>query len=190
VERDLGIRIYVAGFDSGKGMPAPVDYRDVAHVWRQGFCAMDAKKLREQLSRDTELVLGDVESTVPSWVPKASVGFVAFDLDYRSSTKQAFRLFEHQDTHTRLPRTYCYFDDIIFPEHACHNEYAGELCAIREFNEEHEHQKICPIHMLRYTRVHPAPWNEQMYVHHDFTHPLYSNNVTPSGESYRQLQMK
>jgi hypothetical protein len=186
---DFAIQIHVTGFDSGQGMPAPVDYRDMAHVWGKGFYAMDAKKLKAQLSPGTELILGDVEETVSSWVPKASIGFVAFDLDYYSSTKQAFRLFEYDDANTRLPRTYCYFDDMIWPEHACHNEYVGELCAIREFNEEHEHQKICPIHMFRRTRVHPARWNEQMYVHHDFRHPLYCQNVTPSGEEYTQIPL-
>src|SRR5580700_1210970 len=50
-----------AGSDSGQGMPAPVDYRDMAHVWGKGFYAMDAKKLKAQLSPGTELILGDVE---------------------------------------------------------------------------------------------------------------------------------
>src|SRR5580658_9317485 len=45
VETDLGIRIHVCGFDSGGGMPAPVDYRDLPHVWDQGFFAMDVPKL-------------------------------------------------------------------------------------------------------------------------------------------------
>lgn len=183
----MGIRIHVTGFDSGEGMPAPADYRDLAHVWAKGFYAMDAARIKAKSSPGTELILGDVEEAISSWTPKASIGFVAFDLDYRSSTKQAFRLFEK--TNTYLPRTYCYFDDVIWPEHACYNEYVGELCAIREFNEEHEHQKICQIHLLRHTRVHPAPWNDQMYVHHDFRHPLYGQNVTPAGEQHTQLHL-
>ncbi|MBZ5626492.1 MAG: hypothetical protein LAQ69_48590 [Acidobacteriia bacterium] len=32
----VGIQIDVVGFDSGEGMPAPVDYRDLPHVWGQG----------------------------------------------------------------------------------------------------------------------------------------------------------
>ncbi len=184
VSTHLGVQISVAGFDSGQGMPAPVDYRDLAHVWGKGFYKMDAAKLKSKLSPGTELILGDIEDTVRSWVPKGSIGFVAFDLDYYSSTKTAFRLFETDDPHTRLPRVYCYFDDLRWPEHACHNEYMGELCAIKEFNQEHEHKKICPIHMFRHTRVHQEPWNEQMYMLHDFRHPLYCQNVTPSGDEY------
>jgi hypothetical protein len=185
----LGIRIHVAGFDSGQGMPAPAGYRDLAHVWDKGFYKLDVSRLKAQLSPGTELILGDIEDTVPSWVPKGSIGFVAFDLDYYSSTKTALRLFENDDTNTRLPRSYCYFDDLMWPEHACHNEYTGELCAIREFNEEHEFKKICPIYMFRHTRIHQAPWNEQMYVLHDFRHPLYCKNVTPFDERHTQIPL-
>jgi hypothetical protein len=185
----LEIQINVAGFDSGQGMPAPGNYRDLAHVWAKGFYKMDVSKLKAELSPSTELILGDIEDTVLSWTPKASIGFVAFDLDYYSSTKNAFRLFENQDVRARLPRVYCYFDDLMWPEHACHNEYVGELYAIRQFNEVHEHKKICPIHMFRHTRAHQAPWNEQMYVLHDFRHPLYCKNVTPPDEKHTQMRL-
>jgi hypothetical protein len=184
-----GIRIHVTGFDSGQGMPAPADYRDLPHIWNKGFYKMDVSSLRAKLSPDTELILGDIEATIPAWVPKGPIGFVAFDLDYYSSTKTALRLFENDDTNTRLPRTYCYFDDLMWPEHACHNEYLGELCAIREFNAEHEYKKLCPIHMFRHTRVHQEPWNEQIYVLHDFKHPLYVKNITPSGAWHTELPL-
>lgn len=186
----LGVQIDVAGFDSGQGMPPPADYRDLAHVWDQGFYAMDVPKLKARLSPGTELVLGDIGDTLPSWAHKRRIGFVAFDLDYYSSTKKAFRLFESNDPDTLLPRTHCYFDDLFWPERACHNQYAGELCAIREFNQEHEYKKIDPIHLLRHTRVHPAAWNDQMYVFHDFKHPLYCQNITPSGDHHRQLALR
>jgi hypothetical protein len=84
---------------------------------------------------------------------------------------------------------YCYFDDIIWPERAAHNEYTGELCAIREFNEEHEMKKICPIHLLRHTRLQPAPWADQFYIMHDFRHSLYTRNITPDDEAHTQLPL-
>ncbi|HXB67055.1 MAG TPA: hypothetical protein VNY05_02360 [Candidatus Acidoferrales bacterium] len=185
----FAIRIDVTGFDSGQGMPAPNDYRDLPYVWDKGFYKMDVSELKARLSPATELIIGDVEQTVPSWVPKASIGFVAFDLDYYSSTKTALGLFGNHDANTRLPRCYCYFDDLMWPEYACHNEYVGELCAIKEFNEQHESKKLCPIHMFRHSRVHQAAWNEQMYVLHDFKHPLYCKNVTPSGDRYTQIPL-
>jgi hypothetical protein len=83
ISKALGIGIDVVGFDSGEGMPKPIDYRDLPHVWREGFFPMDQDKLREQLD-GAQLVLGDVERTVAEWAkaPHAPVGFISFDLDY------------------------------------------------------------------------------------------------------------
>ena len=189
VGQRFGVRIHVAGFDMGSGMPAPCGYRDLPYIWDKGFYKMNVSELKDKLSPDTELILGNIEETVPAWIPKASIGFIAFDLDYYSSTRTAFRMFENDNAESRLPRVYCYFDDIMWPEYACHNEFVGELCAIREFNEEHEHKKIAPIHMFRHTRVHQAAWNEQMYVLHDFQHSLYGRNITASGEQHTQLPL-
>lgn len=183
------LNVQVIGFDSGEGMPEPVDYRDLPHVWGKGYYAMDQKKLRSLLLPSTELVIGDVVETVSSWLGRGStapVGFVAFDLDYYSSTKAALSIFDTPSYERRLPRVFCYFDDLVWPEHACHNEYIGELCAIREFNQMHEALKLCPINMLRYMRPLQDAWNEQMYVLHDFRHPLYCKNITPQDKEHTQ----
>ena len=37
VSAALGIKIAVFGFDSSEGMPPPLDYRDIGHVWAEGF---------------------------------------------------------------------------------------------------------------------------------------------------------
>jgi hypothetical protein len=186
---DQGVTIHVSGFDSGKGMPAPTDYRDLPHVWGQGFYAMEEAKLRARLSSSTELVIGDVAEAVLQWNALAPVGFVAFDLDYYSSTKAALSLFEASDARPHLPRVYCYFDDIIWPERACHNEYVGELRAIREFNDAHTSLKVCPIHLLHHTLPHRSAWSDAMYVLHDFQHPLYSRNITGTDEAATQLRI-
>jgi hypothetical protein len=185
---EFGIQIHVCGFDGG-GMPPPADFRDLPHVWQAGFYAMDVPKLKASLRPGTELILGDVRATLASWTPKASVGFVAFDLDYYTSTKDAFVLFDRH-TDALLPRVYCYFDDIIWPERALFNEWVGELCAIREFNEGQTTKKLCPIHLLRHTRLYPSAWNDQMFVYHDFQHPLYCTLITPTGEQYTQLPLR
>jgi hypothetical protein len=185
----LGVEIDVVGFDSGEGMPAPADYRDLPHVWNAGYYRMDPARLKAKLSR-AQLVLGDIRETITSWMTRCRhpIGFVAFDLDYYSSTMSAFRLFDSPAGSGHLPRVYCYFDDTIWPEHACHNEYVGELRAIQEFNQAGD-KKICPHHLLRHMRVHPAAWNDQIYVMHDFKHPLYCKNVTMSGEQYTQMPL-
>jgi hypothetical protein len=188
IAAESGVRIHVAGFDSGSGMPAPLDYRDLPYVWDTGFYAMDVARLKASLKPSTELVLGDVGRTVLEWQAKAPIGFVSFDLDYYSSTKQAFGLF-NRPAGELLPRIYSYFDDLMWPEHAGHNDRIGELCAIREFNEENPDKCLSRIHMLEYMLPHRAAWNEQMYMLHDFKHPLYSRNITQVGDQYRQLAL-
>ena len=176
----FGMEIAVFGLDSGKGMPAPCDYRDLPYVWNQGFYAIDEEALRKKLRR-ARLVIGDVAKTAPELIDGPDlppVGFISFDLDYYSSTKQAFRILGGPQ-HTRLPRVFCYFDDILWPERACYNEFTGELLAIREFNTEHETRKLGKLPHLKWMRAHPAAWNEQIYVFHDFQHPQYSANITP-----------
>lgn len=187
VEERFGVRIDVVGFDSGEGMPPPQDYRDLPHVWTSGFYRMDVEKLRSRLTR-ARLVLGDVGKTVPHWVAheaESPVGFVAFDLDYYSSTVAAFKLFEGEP-HTHLPRVHCYFDDIAGPEFACMSEHMGELLAIDEFNARHAKRKICQIRNLRCARKRDELWYAQIYAFHDFEHPLYTANVAPN-DGWRQL---
>jgi hypothetical protein len=187
---EVGIDIATYGFDSGGGMPKPRDYRDLPHVWGEGYYRMDQEALRKRLTRAT-LVIGDVAQTVPETMASgmmAPVGFVAFDLDYYSSTKAAFRIFEGAPQ-SRLPRVQCYFDDISWPEFGCLNEYVGELLAIREFNDEHAKMKICPIAYLRTQRQRPARWNEQIFVCHDFEHPQYVANVAPDGADFRRITL-
>lgn len=187
----LDVNISVFGFDSGEGMPPPKDYRDLPHIWQKGFYEMDVDRLKARLQH-AKLILGDISDTIPDFLDKrdlAPIAFVAFDLDYYSSTKTAFNIFSGCPK-TRLPRIYCYFDDIIIPERACYNEFVGELSAIREFNLANDSQKICKIPSLTWLRQHPAIWNEMMYVFHDFNHSLYTRLITSPGETHRQLRLK
>jgi len=190
VSRNLGVQIKIYGFDGGTGMPPPVDYRDVAHVWDQGFYKMDQEALKARL-QNASLVIGEVHKTVPGFLANSDappIGFVAFDLDYYSSTRAALQVLEGP-AGSHLPRTYCYFDDLLWPEIACHNEYIGELAAIRDFNLEHEALKVCPINMFSYMHNYRAPWHEQMYVFHDFHHPLYCVNITPKTSYHTDLPL-
>lgn len=182
VSRSLQIDISVFGFDGGEGMPNPAGYRDLPHVWENGYYRMDRAALENRLT-SAKLIIGDVKETLKTFTPPSPIGFVSFDLDYYSSTKNAFTVFELD----HLPRAYCYFDDIIWPEIACHNEYIGELCAIREFNTEHPNAKLCPIHGLRNMRLRAAGWNDHIYAFHDFLHPLYCVNI--NRPEYGQLPL-
>jgi hypothetical protein len=176
VETLLGVNIHVYGFDTGVGLPKPTDYRDLPSLWVEGAFPMDVGRLKKRLTR-AELVLGPVEKTLPAFLASnpAPVGFISFDLDYYSSTMQAFKLLE-ADRKILLPRIYCYFDDILGH---IYSDFTGERLAIREFNAAHPMRKISPMYGLKHFLPKPhdqEEWAEMIYLVHMFDHPLYSVN--------------
>ncbi len=181
VTASTGVRIDVYGFDAGGGMPEPLDYRDLPYVWQPGFFEMDVERLRSRL-RSARLVLGDVRETVPAFVAEggfAPIGFISFDLDYYSSTAHSFALLD-VESGLRLPRVLCYLDDVIGDDWELHSAFTGELAAVAEYNQAHPNRKIAPINGLAHKRRIPAAWNDQIFVAHDFEHPLYDRHIHPS----------
>jgi hypothetical protein len=178
VAADSGVGVRVYGFDTGSGMPEPVDHRDLPYLWRPGDFDMDVEALRARLDTAT-LVLGDVARTVPGFVDTHDpppVGFVAFDLDYWSSTVAALQLFDVPVGHM-LPRVLCYLDDVIGSDVEMHCQFVGELLAVEDFNASHVQRKLAPIHGLRHKRPVPAIWNDQIWALHNFDHPHYGTYV-------------
>jgi hypothetical protein len=178
VSKLTGIEIQIFGFDTGQGLPPPDDYRDLPHVWKEGFFAMDTDRLRARLTR-SKLVLGNISTSLPNFVPDynpAPIGAIFLDLDYYSSTKDAIELFE-LNRKNLLPRTFIYFDDIIGDDVALFSEYTGPLLAINEFNARHDRQKICKTtHLTK--RPYPETWHHQIYIYHDFESPDYCKFVS------------
>jgi len=191
------IKIDVYGFDTGVGLPKPTDYRDMPHFFAEGFYTMDSAKLHSRLHKGT-LRLGEIKNTISEFIDSkpAPVGFISFDLDFYSSTKDAFALFEaKQDLF--LPRIYCYFDDILG---FSYSEFTGELLAISEFNAGHAMRKISKIQGLAHF-LPPGPprmWAEQFYLAHIFDHESYgrydglnpARNLDLSVNSVRPTQEK
>lgn len=178
-QRATGVRIDVYGFDTGAGLPKPADYRDLPYIWRAGDFAMDEGALRARLGR-AKLVLGDIEETIGDFLAKerpAPIGFVSIDVDFYSSTAAALRLFDG-DHRYFLPRVFCYLDDTVGDDdQIIHNDYVGELSAVREFNERRSVMKVAPINGLRHKRAVPAPWNDSLFALHRFEHPEYGRYV-------------
>jgi hypothetical protein len=169
----FGVTIDAYGFDSGGGLPKPQDYRDCPNLFSPGHYPMDEEKLRKRL-HSARLVLGLVEDTVSEFIASrpAPVAFISFDLDYYSSTMQAFKLLEAAPA-LLLPRVYCYFDDIMG---FTYSDYNGERLAIMEFNASHGSRKISPIYGLKYFLSAPhaqSDWAEMFYMVHIFDHELY-----------------
>jgi hypothetical protein len=169
----VGVGVDVYGFDTGKGLPQPEDYRDCPNLWAGGFYAMDKAQLEAHLRR-ARLKVGLVGETVPAFLETSfcPVAFISFDVDLYSSTRDALRLLEAKHD-TLLPRIYCYFDDILG---FSFSDYNGERLAIAEFNEAHAMRKVSPLYGLKYF-VPPAHannmWVDMLYLAHIFDHPLY-----------------
>jgi hypothetical protein len=173
-ERVLGVGIRVFGFDTGEGLPPPRDHRDAPFLMEGGDFPMDREALRARVDR-AELVLGDVGSTVPGFLESGAppVGFISFDLDYYSSTRDALRLLDG-DPAAFLPRVLCYFDDVHFYPWG---DSIGARLAIREFNDEHDTRKIDFLHGMRYLmppEQRDERWIEALYLAHLFDHPRYA----------------
>ena len=116
------------------------------------------------------------------------VGFVAFDLDYYSSTAVALGIFDGPET-THLPRVHLYFDDLACTDLGCMSTFVGEYLAIKEFNERRPDRKIARIEQLRLSRSHYEAWQERMFAFHNFAHPRYTDLVVPSGVKNTQLPL-
>ena len=165
VGKELGVAIEVYGFDTGSGLPATCgDYRDHPDIWKAGEFPMSFTALEKQLSNGTRLVLGNVEKTVLQQEFASPIGFIAFDLDFYSSTVQAFRLFSRKDVRF-LNRVGAYFDD-IFDDH--NHRFAGELLAIDEFNATSDSFRIDSWRGIRHGRPFPeARWLDGMFMIHN-----------------------
>jgi hypothetical protein len=169
VERETGVRIMVFGFDAGaQGLPSFIgDHRDHPDVWQPGDYPMDEPALRARLTDRTTLIIGKVKDTVPSFFTKfmpPPLGFLSFDLDLYSSTRDALQIFEAEGARM-LWHTPLYFDDIEF---LFNHRYAGELLAIDEFNENNPSVKIDRWYGVRNGRPFPErSFLDKLYVAHD-----------------------
>jgi hypothetical protein len=171
ITRITGMRFDIVGFDTGSGMPASVDYRDHPEHYRVGDYPMQSPDaLLRLLPPNASLRFGPLRETVPAFIRQCRnpVGFISIDVDYYSSTVDALQILTGPPE-MYLPLLPIYVDDMNFEGHS---EYAGELLAIREFNDEHALRKITKFNMLRERRIFQrAIWIEQMFTGHIFDHP-------------------
>jgi len=170
-----GIQFRVFGFDTGKGMPPALDYRDLPESFQAGDFPMDAASLTRALPDFAKLVIGDIADTVPSFLRTinagAPIGFVAVDLDYYSSAKKALTVLTGPPSRY-LPIVPVYLDDIGVDGS---NPWTGELLAVNEFNHDNELRKIAPFTMLRSRRIFKnTQWIDRMFAAHIHDHPLRS----------------
>jgi hypothetical protein len=176
VERATGIGFDVVGFDTGTGMPPPVDHRDHPELYETSWFSMDSERLKARLPANARLILGDLDETIDDFVAgmseAAPLGFATLDVDYHSSSLAALRLFTGRPE-LYFPYVPVYVDDLALPTHT---RFAGELLAIEEFNEAHELRKLEFDRMLPYNRVFKhAEWLAHMFKLHVLDHPIRRN---------------
>jgi hypothetical protein len=176
-----GIDFQIIGFDSGVGMPPPRDHRDHPEVFSEGsFPLIDRSALMRALPHNAKLILGDIQETLPDFMAGLSasspVGFVVIDVDYYWSAKECLKVFLGE-ADNYLPWTLVYLDDIGFESS---NPWAGELLAVREFNEENEMRKIHLFEGLRHKRLFKhTSWFDQVYLLHVLDHGRRSVRGAP-----------
>ncbi len=176
------VKIDIYGFDTGAGLPPPVDYRDLPYHWQEGFFAMNSTVLLPRLRR-SKLIFGDVRETSAKFLTDynpAPIAAVAHDLDYYSSTAPTLDLFL-ADAAFVLPRVFCYFDDTIGGDIELYCEFTGQRLAIREFNARNDSVKIATPYYLR-VADHGETWRHQIWVTHIFNHPLYDKFVSDQNQ--------
>ena len=173
LSKEYKISFSVAGFDTGEGMPKPLDFRDHPEKYFTGdFVPIDLDKLLKNLPPNAKIYLGDLVKTIPKFLetlkPEDTIGFISVDVDYYSSTKSLFPLFEASNRNL-MSRVPVYLDDVNNPDHT---EDCGELLAIKEFNELTSfNRKIRKMTQLRDWRIFKsALWLDQMYYLHVYDH--------------------
>ncbi len=182
VSKIWGIEIEIYGFDTGEGLPKPVDYRDLPYYWQDSFFKMDISKLQPRLKK-AQLVLGNITKTAKDFFEvykPAPIAAIMYDLDYYSSTVAALEMFDADDTFF-LPRIFCYFDDIIGSEMEAYNDYIGVRLAINEFNQNNQMKKLGKAYHLL-TRKLPETWYNQIYIYHNFSHSKYNEFIGPQNQ--------
>jgi hypothetical protein len=178
LSRHYDIDYRVVGFDTGEGMPPPVDYRDHPEKYLDGdFAPHDTAALQRSLPANAQIIYGPIRDTVGQLhtvlEPGDVIGFISIDVDYWSSTKDCMKLFDSLAL-SFLPRTPVYFDDV---NNVDHNPFAGELLAIDEFNVDHTNSKISKMNQLRNWRIFKnALWLDQLYWYFKFDHPYFTRD--------------
>lgn len=181
VERIFPVKIEIYGFDTGEGLPALQDYRDVMYHFQPGFYRMDKEVLEKRLTR-AKLVFGNVAETAKTFFEKfdpAPIGAVAHDFDFYSSTMDGLSLFDAPEKYL-LPRIFCYFDDVLGEDVELYGDHTGERLAITDFNQSHPSQKLSPIYYLLAGAF--QPWHYKMWALHNFSHARYNDFISQKNQ--------
>lgn len=190
--RETGVKVRVTGFDTGVGLPAPMDFRDVPHFFLQGDYQMNEPELRERLV-SAELIIGDAPAKFAEFLSGngPTIGALFFDMDLYSSTANVLKSVGAKASPSRfLPRIAAYFDDVV-PKGSNdflkdYSEFTGERRAIAEFNSKNKMVKISKDFFFNTVHVRRL-WHDCMYLIHRYDDPQYTRPVLAPRPEARQL---
>ena len=172
IELETGMAVRVVGFDTGQGLPPPNGHKDHPELWRRGdFATADRDALVDQLAGRAEVFWGDIQDSIAPFMETvdsaAPLGFISVDVDLYTSAKAALQCLTYPPDKYNPAISMCFDDVCTFFA----NDWAGELAAIAEFNDEHPERKIGPDRSLPGRRpVRAESWYSTMYVCHIFDH--------------------
>jgi hypothetical protein len=177
VEKETDVSLRIVGFDTGRGLPPVKGYKDHPELWNPGDFAMeDRDSLMQKIGNRAEIIWGDIAETIGPFTdsidPTVPLGFISVDVDIYSATKSSLRCLSSAPE-KYLPAISMYFDDVGF---FFANQWAGELAAIREFNEQHELRKIDVDRSLNSRPVKAEGWYSNMHVCHVLDHEARQNS--------------
>lgn len=188
---DGAIEFEIYGFDTGEGLPEPEGKEDLPYWFEAKQYKMDVEKLKSRLTR-SKLILGNVRDTAPDFFKNnnpAPIGALFYDMDYHSSTRDCFKLFDEPDIDKfYLPRLYLYMDDVIGMDIEMYGEFNGQLLAIKEFNQRSDDIKIHLNQNLLARNDFDSKF--QIYYAHLFKHNQYSTFIGGEEKDISQARLK
>lgn len=189
-----GVEIQVWGFDTGKGLPDPVDYKDIPHFFGGGDYAMqDQESLLDRLE-NAQLVIGDAAEKVHDWLSEGPpIGALFFDMDFYSSTVRVLdSMTDIAPEEAFLPRVSMTFDD-VGPNNPVfylkdYSDLTGESAAIADFNAANKRTQITSDKYFTALPEH-APWHDACFIMHRFGHPQYGTRIREGASDHLALDM-
>lgn len=189
IEKSLGVRLQLFGFDTGSGLPPPQGELDLPYWFRSAQYAMDTAALAPRL-QSAQLVLGNVRDTVGDFFAKPGrppLAVILNDLDYFSSSRDAMKILDTSAVNF-LPRLFVYLDDVVGGPEEMYGPCNGQLAAVELFNQSHDriklhlNQNLLPDSSL--------PWRTQIYYAHLFDHPRYQDYIGGSRQAEIEAGLK